>query len=93
MLFPESNDWDKFFRPAVLALLNGTDVYSVAGFYNVSWTLFPLIPFAVLPPELGHLLLLFCSSAAFIFIAWRFGAHPISAGAFVRSPFVFVSLA
>jgi hypothetical protein len=83
-------DWLEAYRPAILALLAGQSPYMMTGarFANAPWTLLPLIPFALLPEQIGIWLLILASVLSFYFVAYRLGASPIALIAFVLSPFV-----
>lgn len=82
---PAAIDWDETFRPAVLAWLSGGNPYHSGAhpLYNPPWVLLPLLPFAVLPYEIGRAALLLASLAAFATVAKRFGASPLSMAFFL----------
>lgn len=67
-------DWDVF-REAVMALLHGHNPYSAGQgemlFFNPVWTLFPLIPMAVLPRMVGHVLNALVSMISLMFVTKR----------------------
>ena len=87
---PHGVDWSWSIRPAALKLLNGSSPYVAAAdeevFAGAPWALIPLIPLAVLPDNIGRVLLFMVSLAGFGVAAFRFGAKPISLGAFLVSP-------
>ena len=90
-MIPNAVDWDETFLPAVLALFNGGNPYSTA--YNPPWVLFPLIPFAVLPYDLGRILMIGCAVAAFGLVAYRLNASPLALAMLILSPFVYSAIA
>ena len=89
---PPAVDWDATFLPAVLKLFSGNP-YEIAGFYNAPYALFPLIPFAMLPYDMGRVLLIVCSILAMGFTLYKLGAKPLSMMMVLLSPFVIDSLA
>lgn len=89
-MFSSAYDWEQIFRPAALALFNGTPMPD--GFYSPTWVLFPLIPFALLPYETGRTLMLLCAVTSFAYVAYRMGANKIGIIAFLLSPLVIISL-
>ena len=88
---PPAIDWDVYFLPAVRALLNGT--VAPEPISNPPWVLAPLIPFAVLPYEVGRVLLFIAALVAFLLVARRFGAGRVGMLALLLSPFVLNSIA
>lgn len=91
-MIPTAIDWSNTFQPAVWAFIHGQPIYGQT-FFNPPWVLVPLIPFAVLPPELGRLLLLLCSILLFGLVAYRLKVKPLGLILFFLTPFVFDSLA
>jgi hypothetical protein len=86
-LFPIMGiDWIDVFRPAARELLLLRNPYEVPGFYYPTWTLFILMPFAILPEPIGRTAFLLVSGAAFGYTAYRLGAKPLVLGAFLLSP-------
>ena len=90
-MMPYAIDWQETFLPAVLALFNGGNPYSTI--YNPPWLLFPLIPFAVLPYDLGRILMLVCAVVAFGLVAYRLKARPLVVALLILSPFVYTAIA
>jgi hypothetical protein len=88
---PYGIDWDVY-RPAVQAVLTGTSPYRIPLFWNAPWILIPLLPYALLPAEIGRALLLFTGLTAYYVFAKRMGAHPLAAVAFVLSFFSLLCL-
>lgn len=83
---PTGIDWRDTYRPAALALLSGKSPYSVDIFFAAPWTLLPLLPFAVLPENVGRGCLFLLGIVSFAFTAYRLGAKPLSLVAFLLSP-------
>lgn len=85
-------DWNHYFLPALHALVSGQNPYSVPGFYNPVWILFPLIPLLWLPAEVS--LLVFSTFGFFGFAAiMLFRRIPLYAlVAFMLSPVVIFTL-
>ena len=92
---PPGDDWPLAFRSATLILLHGQSPYTAGiGFYNPPWALLPLIPMALLPFQLGRLVLFLVSLAAFAYSAQKLTSHPVSIILFMTSmPIVFCLLA
>lgn len=84
-------DWTFYFRPAVLALLNGGDPYAVPVF-NPPWVFAPLIPFALLPEPFSSILRMTITVLCFGFIIYRLGGRRIALIAVLSSPLVLDSL-
>lgn len=83
---PSGVDWTTNYRPASLALLRGESPYSVELFFAPPWSLLPLVPFAVLPAQVGRVALFVVSILSFAFTAYRLGASPLGVAIFVLSP-------
>lgn len=83
---PRGVDWYTVFRPACLAFLSGRSPYTVEGFFNPPWTLFPLIPFALLPENVGRTLLIFVGFAAYLSIGHLLGGSRGAILAVLLSP-------
>jgi hypothetical protein len=62
------------------------DVAPEAPFFAAPWGLLPLIPFALLPAEIGRAMLLLISMIAFAYTAKQLGASLIGIAAFTLSP-------
>lgn len=77
-------DWLHTYAPAALAVWQGRSPYTVPIFFAAPWATLPLIPFALMPDELGRWCLLISAFGAFAFTAYRLGAKPL--------PFVFFLL-
>jgi hypothetical protein len=74
VIAPMGSHWDEIFRPAALRLLTGGNPYEIGKFFNPFWSLIPMIPFALLPARLGHVLFAAASLCAFGYTAHRRGA-------------------
>jgi hypothetical protein len=85
-------DWSNTYRPAVWLLLAGQSPYAVKWFFNPPWTLFPLVPLALLPETVGRLFLFILCFSLFAFTAIRMGASRLALVVFLLSPPVVMSL-
>jgi hypothetical protein len=83
---PEGIDWRDTYRPAALALLSGQSPYSIDIFFAAPWALFPLLPFALLPENLGRGILFLVGLIAYGYTAYKLGAKPVALVAFLASP-------
>jgi hypothetical protein len=79
-------DWEHFFRPATLLLIQGKNPFAVWGFFSPPWALIPLITFAVLPAGVGLLLYAMIALLIFAVAAYRFGAKPWALALLVLAP-------
>jgi hypothetical protein len=79
-------NWHYAFYPAGRALLEGRNPYQVPDFYNPPWALALLAPLALLPTEIGRVLLALVSFLSFAYVAIRFKATPLALAAFIASP-------
>lgn len=87
----QAGDWQIVFVPAISSLLKGEPINS--GFFNPTWTLFPLIPFGVLPYEVGRIFLLLAALASYALIVRAVGGNLLAFVIFVLSVPTFDSLA
>lgn len=78
-------DWEQTYRPAALAMAHGKSPYSVEIFYAAPWSVIPLIPFALLPPNLGNIGVFLLGLSAFAYVAYKLGAGPGSMSIFLLS--------
>jgi hypothetical protein len=85
---PPAVDWRISFRPAALTLLSGESPYDKVYIIHAPWALLMLAPFALLPENVGRVLLLFCGLASYAYIAHRLGAKPIAIIFLLISPVV-----
>lgn len=83
---PPGVDWSTAFRPAALQFLAGKSPYTIEGFFNPPWALLPLLPFALLPENIGRALLIIVALLAFIFTGYRMGGNQWSILAVLLSP-------
>lgn len=86
LYLPEGIDWRDTYRPAALAILNGRSPYSVDIFFAAPWGLLPLLPFALLPANLGRGMLFLVGMVAYAYTAYKLGARPVALAAFLASP-------
>ena len=87
-ILPYESDWSDAYRPAALQLLAGRSPYGLdpeRPFLNAPWILIPLIPFAILPPQLGRALIFTVSFACYAIVAIKLGAKPFALAAFLLS--------
>jgi hypothetical protein len=85
-------DWINTFRPAILKAAAGQSPYEVAQFYSPPWLLLLLAPVAFIPAQVGWAMLTLLCIGSYAFLAYRFGAAPLTAGIFLLSPFVMHNL-
>ena len=85
LFLPEQVDWVRTYRPATIALITGQSPYDASPYYSPPWTLFPLIPMALLPSKIGGALLFVLSAGLFVYMALRMKATKMSAIAFFLS--------
>lgn len=83
---PAGIDWHFTYRPATLAFLSGKSPFSVDIYFAAPWALIPLIPFAVLPENIGRGMLFIVGLCAFAYTAHKLGAKPVAMIAFLLSP-------
>jgi hypothetical protein len=86
IFLPSGIDWHYVFRPASLRTLSGKSPYDVPSFFSAPWGLLPLLPFAVLPENVGRAAAFVLGIAVFAFTAYRMGAKPVGMIAFLVSP-------
>lgn len=97
LVLPSGIDWNLTYRPATLTLLSGNNPYShqvipEAPFVAAPWTLIPLIPFAVLPEQLGRAGIFLISFIALAYSAHKLGGNRYTIGLFLLSPPIIHSL-
>ncbi len=83
---PYAIDWSAVLRPAVFEILHGRSPYNAEGFFNPPWTAILLIPFAVLPENLGRAIMILSSLVTYSFVAYRLGAKKTSIVFLLLSP-------
>jgi len=79
-------DWYETFYPTGRAVWSGHSPYTLIGFRYVPWAVLPILPFTLLPPEIGRAAFLLFSLLAFAYTAHKLGASPWVTGLFVLSP-------
>lgn len=79
------------FRDAGRAMVNRVSLDDPY-FFNVPWLAALLIPFSVQDDATGNGLLFVCGLAAFAYVAYRFGARPLTLVLFLTSPGVIANL-
>lgn len=80
-------DWCRTYRAGALELLRGENPYYDGGiFYSPPWSAIALAPLAILPPDIGHSLVVSLGFVGYAALARRFGADPIALALFVSSP-------
>jgi hypothetical protein len=83
---PFAVDWHYTYRPAALAMASGKSPFDeVKLFFTAPWSLIPIIPFALLPEDIGRSLWCVVSIGMFAFIAYRLGGKPLAMLAFLLS--------
>jgi hypothetical protein len=83
---PSGVDWSTVFRPAAREMLYLRSPFNVEGFFNPPWTVIALIPFALLPEQVGRVLLIFVGLIAYAYIAYKLGGSKWAITAIVLSP-------
>ena len=82
---PIGMDWQQTYRPAALALAHGKSPFSVEIFYAAPWSLIPLIPFALLPYDVGNAGIFLLGLFIFAYVAYKLGANFKSMSIFLLS--------
>ena len=86
LFLPPGIDWQNTYRPAALALLAGRSPFDVEIYFAAPWALLPLLPFALLPAQVGRGALFVLGLLAFAYTGSRLGAKPVALAAFLLSP-------
>lgn len=86
IFLPPGIDWDVAYYPAARDLLYLRNPYQVEKFFNPVWVLFPILPLALLPPNIGRAVFFLLSMLGYGYAAYRFKAKPLALGAFLISP-------
>jgi hypothetical protein len=71
-------DWFEYYRPAALAVWHGGSPYDGMIYFAAPWSTYPLIPFALLPYEIGRWCLFATTICAYAYMAYRLGAKPLT---------------
>jgi hypothetical protein len=83
---PFAVDWHYTYRPAALAMAAGKSPFDeVKLFFTAPWSLIPIIPFALLPEDIGRSLWFVLSLGMFAYIGYRLGGKPVAVLAFLIS--------
>jgi hypothetical protein len=85
-LLPPAVDFHGAFRPAALELLHGRSPYNAEGFFNPPWTALLLIPFAILPENVGRALMVIAALAVYAYVAHKLGASKLTLTLLLLSP-------
>lgn len=83
---PRGIDWDETYRPVGQALYQLKSPYSVEGFRAAPWAALVSLPFAWLPDRIGRAAYFLMSLFAFMLVAFKLGAKPVTLAAFILSP-------
>ena len=83
---PAAVDWHGALRPAALEVIYGRSPYNADGFFNPPWTAILLIPFAILPENVGRAAMALTSLIVYGFVAHRMGAKKITILFLLLSP-------
>ncbi len=71
---PVGIDWRDTYLPATLAALDGKSPFTVEIFYSAPWAVIPLIPFAIMPYEIGRLGVFVLGLGIFAYVPIKLGA-------------------
>ena len=85
-------DWSGTYEGVGRRLLHGQSPYDEPLFVNPPWAALLVLPFAVLPSEVGRGLLLVASVASLTYTAWRLHAPRLAVVALLLSPTAIGSL-
>ena len=85
---PTGIDWHYTYRPAAILVLAGQSPFTVPihPFFAAPWVVIPLIPFALMPENIGRGFLFVLGLCVFAYTAWKLGARPMAMAAFLLSP-------
>lgn len=83
---PPAVDYHGAFRPAALEILHGRSPYNAEGFFNPPWAAILLIPFAVLPENVGRAVMVIAALAVYAYVAHKLGANKLTVGLLLLSP-------
>lgn len=79
-------DWFTTFDPAARGIFEGLSPYRLPGYVNPPWTVLPLLPIVLFPPDLAHGVMYVVCSLLLFFIMWRLNVNLVAAVAFFLSP-------
>ncbi len=91
-LYPGGIDWAQTYREATLAFLVHGSPYLVDIFHSPPWTVFPLIPLAVLPTRIGFGVNFLVGAIVVGYAAYRLGGKPVTIAAVLLSYPILFSL-
>jgi len=91
-MLPIGLDWLNTYMPAALAVWHGQSPYGDSIFYAAPWAVIPLIPFALMPYEIGRWCVFILGLLAFAYTAFKLGAKPIPMVIFLTSAAVIGNL-
>lgn len=83
---PPAVDWRGAFRPAALEILHGRSPYNAEGFFNPPWAAILLIPFAILPENVGRAVMVIAALAVYAYVAHKLGGNKLTIGLLLLSP-------
>ncbi len=86
IFLPEGVDWVNTYRPASIALLNGQSPYTVDIYFAPPWALIPLLPFALLPEQIGRGAIFVVGLIAFSYTTIKLGGNKIALISILLSP-------
>jgi hypothetical protein len=89
--FPVGEHWF-IYRTAARKLVHFENPYEVEKFFNPTWALFPVLPFALLPIKIGNALWATSTLFAFGYVARKLGASWFVTIAFVLLPHTLYNL-
>jgi hypothetical protein len=84
---PFGVDWF-IFNSAVIKFISGKSPYETVGFYNPPWALIPLIPFSIIPQEIGRVMFSLIGIGSFLLVARKMGADILASVFLLVSPAV-----
>lgn len=85
-LLPIAVDWHGAFRPAALEIVHGKSPYNADGYFNPPWAAVLLIPFAILPENIGRAVLVFFALATYAYVAHNLRASKLTIVFLLLSP-------
>ena len=96
-ILPTGIDWQQTYRPAARRLLTGKNPYTEPAvpetpFVAAPWSLIPLLPFAVLPEQLGNACLFLLAIFIFAMSVKKLGGNIFAIVIFILTPPVITSL-
>jgi hypothetical protein len=83
---PPAVDWRGAFRPAALEILHGRSPYNAEGFFNPPWAAILLVPFAILPENVGRAVMVIAALAVYAYVAHKLGGNKLTVGLLLLSP-------